>query len=109
MCAGLPRVMSRCRGVDQAVTEIPVTDFDVHAFLLSLPRLLGTTSIERIPANVPYLDCDPELVERWQARLASRERKRPRSLRLLRSLTLPARLSPILLVRGHRLARQPKQ
>ena len=24
--------------------------------------MLGTTSVERIPANVPYLDCDPELV-----------------------------------------------
>jgi hypothetical protein len=39
--------------------------FDVHASLLSLPLLLGTTP-ETIPARTPYLAADPQLVERWK-------------------------------------------
>ena len=41
----------------------PLPAFDVQLPLFSLPRLLGTTSLDRIPADVPYLRCDPELVE----------------------------------------------
>ena len=44
--------------------------FDVHAPLLSLPRLFGTTAAT-IPASVPYLFPDPILVERWRDRLAN--------------------------------------
>ena len=44
---------------------------------LSLPRLLGTSSVERIPAQVPYLDCDPDLVVRWEARLTELGASRP--------------------------------
>ena len=74
----LLRLLQRCAGVDQAVTEITVTAFDVHAFPLSLPRLLETNSVERIPANVPYLDIDTDLVEKWRGRLAALEVQRPR-------------------------------
>ena len=73
----LQRLMRRCRDIDQIVTETPFPDFDVGVFLLSLPHLLGTTSIERIPADIPYIDCDPEWVESWEARLASLEGQRP--------------------------------
>ena len=75
--AELQSLMSRCAGVDEAVTETRMAAFDVHAFLLSLPRWLGTTSVDRIPAKVPYLDCDPELVERWEARLTALDVRRP--------------------------------
>jgi tetratricopeptide (TPR) repeat protein len=44
--------------------------FDVHAPLLSLPGLVGTT-LETIPATVPYLTVDPELVASWRERLAT--------------------------------------
>jgi hypothetical protein len=74
----LLRLLQRCAGVDQAVTEIAVTAFDVHTFPLNLPRLLETTSVERIPANVPYLDIDTRLVETWKARLAALEEQDPR-------------------------------
>lgn len=43
--------------------------FDVHAMLMSLPRLLGTR-LDNIPAKVPYLTADPGAVERWRTRLA---------------------------------------
>jgi tetratricopeptide (TPR) repeat protein len=44
-------------------TQVPA--FDVHAPLLSMPGIFGTT-LESIPADVPYLHADPSLVERWR-------------------------------------------
>ncbi len=46
----------------------PLPQFDVHASLLSLPRLLGTT-LETIPAGDAYLSVDEELVRTWRANL----------------------------------------
>jgi hypothetical protein len=43
--------------------------FDVHAPLLSLPGFFQTT-LDNIPAEVPYLFVDEALVERWRAELA---------------------------------------
>src|SRR5258705_296941 len=42
--------------------------FDVHAPLLSLPRLFGT-NLANVPAQVPYLHADPELMRRWKDKL----------------------------------------
>ncbi len=42
-------------GIQQLISEgSPLPSFDVHAPLMSLPHLLGTT-LETIPANIPYL------------------------------------------------------
>jgi hypothetical protein len=66
-------LFSRCRGVDQVVAEGKLMpSFDVQAPLLSLPALLGTT-LETIPANVPYLFADADMVEKWQAWLESQQ------------------------------------
>jgi hypothetical protein len=46
----------------------PLPDFDCHASLISLPRLMKTT-VERIPANVPYLRADRALAEVWRERV----------------------------------------
>ncbi len=65
----LLRILASCPGIDELVVQgdlIPA--FDVHAPLLSLPRLFGTT-VATIPANVPYLAADPDLVERWRREL----------------------------------------
>ena len=59
-------ILARCQGVDQwigAGSALP--DFDVHAPLLSLPRIMGAT-LGTIPADVPYVFADPELIERWR-------------------------------------------
>src|SRR5207248_8990712 len=42
--------------------------FDVQAPLLSLPGLLGTT-LDTVPANVPYLAADPAKLEQWREKL----------------------------------------
>lgn len=44
---------------------------DLQCALLSLPHAFGTT-LETIPAQVPYLQADPERVTPWQQRLAGR-------------------------------------
>ncbi len=48
----------------------PLPPFDVHASLMSMPGLLATT-VDTVPADVPYLSTDPELVARWRERLAA--------------------------------------
>jgi tetratricopeptide (TPR) repeat protein len=66
-------LFSRCRGVDQVIAEgAPLPEFAVQAPLLSLPALLGTT-LETIPAEVPYLVANPELVEKWRAWLEGQQ------------------------------------
>jgi len=45
-------------------------EFDVQAPLMGLPRIFQTT-LETVPAAVPYLFPDAGLVEKWQHRLAS--------------------------------------
>jgi Flp pilus assembly protein TadD len=44
--------------------------FDVHSPLMSLP-LLTRTNAKNIPAKVPYLSADSNLVEHWRRRLAN--------------------------------------
>jgi len=44
--------------------------FDVHATVLDLPRLFGTT-LATVPANLPYVAADPVRVEKWREELAS--------------------------------------
>jgi tetratricopeptide (TPR) repeat protein len=66
----LQRVLARCAGIDRLVPfGEPWPEFDVQARLLSLPYLLGTNSIEKIPATVPYLEPDAEMVRHWRGRL----------------------------------------
>jgi len=43
-------------------------EYDVQCPLMSLPLVLGTT-LQTIPANVPYLSADAELAQRWKSRL----------------------------------------
>jgi hypothetical protein len=62
-------LFTTCPGVDQLVAEgAEPPPFDVQAPLMSLPLLLGTT-VETVPADVPYLSAEPARVERWRARL----------------------------------------
>jgi FkbM family methyltransferase len=56
-------------GVDRVLgPNDPTPEFDFYIHPLSLPRVFGT-DLESIPAQVPYLQADPDLVERWARRL----------------------------------------
>jgi tetratricopeptide (TPR) repeat protein len=64
-------LLAGCPGIDRLVTgddDLPA--FDVHAALLSLPALFGTT-LATVPASVPYLSADPDLVAHWRRELAA--------------------------------------
>jgi tetratricopeptide (TPR) repeat protein len=53
---------------------VPLPPFDMHCPLLSLPLIFGTT-LDNIPAPVPYLHADPEAVARWRARIGGEGRR----------------------------------
>jgi tetratricopeptide (TPR) repeat protein len=70
--AMLRRLLSGLEGVDQWVnTGESLPAFDLHCPLLSLPLALGTT-LDTIPADVPYLSAEPDRVSFWRDRLGSR-------------------------------------
>ncbi len=65
----LMNLLATCRGIDRLVAfedDLPPADF--HLPLLSLPGALKT-SLETIPADVPYLSAREDLVQDWRARL----------------------------------------
>jgi tetratricopeptide (TPR) repeat protein len=67
----LLRLLASCSGIDRLIGHgeaLPETD--VHAPLLSLPGIFKT-SLETIPANVPYLFADPTLVAEWREKLGN--------------------------------------
>lgn len=54
---------------DVVPVEEPWPECDVHVPLLSLPALFGTT-LGTIPADVPYVRADEQLVDAWRQRLS---------------------------------------
>jgi tetratricopeptide (TPR) repeat protein len=64
-------LLRTCSGVAVAFPpgeECP--PYDVYAYLMSIPGLMRTT-LATIPAHVPYLSADPELIGRWRDELHS--------------------------------------
>jgi Flp pilus assembly protein TadD len=65
----LLKLVARCNGVDMAFEYGSFEpNCDLHAPLLSLPAIFGTT-LETLPAQVPYLVTDKWLVDHWGAEL----------------------------------------
>ena len=64
-------LVATVEGVAQVVAQgDALPEFDVHASLLSLPRICGTT-LDTIPANVPYFTPHSRLACAWKGKLAS--------------------------------------
>jgi hypothetical protein len=65
----LVRLISSLQGVTRVIAEDdPVPDHDLRCPIMSLPLAFGTT-IETIPAGVPYLHADPADAAMWRGRL----------------------------------------
>jgi hypothetical protein len=71
LCADLAGV-SRATGDDAPLGD---GEFDLHCPLMSLPLAFGTT-LETIPAAIPYLAAPADALARWSARLGSASRPR---------------------------------
>jgi hypothetical protein len=66
----LTPLLARAAKIERTVDDGQWPAFDVHAPLMSLPRIFGTT-LETIPASTPYLEADWQLVEHWRQKLSS--------------------------------------
>ena len=67
----IARVVASCPGVERVIPEGSVLpEFALHAPLMSLPLAFGTT-LNSVPASIPYLSADAALAGLWQARLGS--------------------------------------
>ncbi|OGU10250.1 MAG: hypothetical protein A2075_21610 [Geobacteraceae bacterium GWC2_58_44] len=69
--ASLRPLLERIPGVGAVFVmgeELP--PFDLQVPLLSLPHLFGTT-LENLPARVPYLSADPERLAAWRQRMGA--------------------------------------
>ena len=72
----LVRLFQTLEGVEQVISaEQPLPDFDLHCPLFSLPRVFET-SLDTIPADIPYLRAEPAKMEHWKSRLAPVDDKR---------------------------------
>lgn len=68
----LKRALRRLEGVAQVIAhDEPARDVDWQCPLMSLPLAFGTT-LDTIPSGQRYLSGEPELIERWRARLGER-------------------------------------
>ncbi len=76
----LLRIVARCEGVDLAFDGSSlIPSFELHAPLMSLPAILGTTQAT-VPARVPYLPTEPLVVERWRRVLANALGQEPEAM-----------------------------
>ena len=64
-------LMNQINGIQQVVAEgRQLPDFDFYCPLLNLPSVFNTT-LETVPAAIPYITNDPLKVLRWRERLQS--------------------------------------
>lgn len=55
-------------GAEVVALEAPRPRFDLWCSMMSLPRVFGTT-LQTVPAAVPYLSVDPAVADRWRDRV----------------------------------------
>lgn len=65
------RLLTSFEAIDELVQASPgappEVEFDAYASLMDLPGIFGTT-LDTIPADVPYIHADPERVALWRKR-----------------------------------------
>ncbi len=72
----LKRLFARCEGLGAVVGRgEPLPTFDLHCPFMSLPLSMGTT-LDTVPATMPYLIADPAEAHRWAQWLGPRRKPR---------------------------------
>ncbi|MFN3658354.1 MAG: tetratricopeptide repeat protein [Pseudolabrys sp.] len=72
----LQRLVATLPGPVQVVAKgEPLPAFDLHCPMMSLPLAFGTT-VEKVPAQLSYLQAPSEMTAAWAARLGPKERPR---------------------------------
>ncbi len=72
----LVRLLSTLKGADQVLAKgADPPDFDLQAPIMSLPCAFRTT-LQTVPAEVPYLRAEPDKIAAWAQRLGPRTRMR---------------------------------
>lgn len=66
----LRRLLGSLVGVSELVEPDAPVQVDLHCSVMSLPYVFGTT-LDSIPAAIPYLAPPPDAVRHWAARLAA--------------------------------------
>jgi len=67
----LKALLEKCTGVRLVYGDKEaLPNYDWHVPLMSLPHAFGTT-LQTIPANIPYLQADPARCKSWQSRVQS--------------------------------------
>lgn len=67
----LRRILRPLLGDIELLPSVPPAQmFDYHCMLMSLPHVFNT-SVETVPATVPYLYPEPDLIERWRGKIGS--------------------------------------
>ena len=67
----LERILACCRGVRRVLSDKAIlSEFSCYVPLLSLPTIFAT-SVETVPAEVPYLTAPEEVTTRWRDELGS--------------------------------------
>ncbi len=80
--ASLARLLASCPAVSGVLVKgQPAPRFDVHIPQLSLPGIFGT-SLDSIPAQVPYLFPGAELLAQWKEELDAEAASHPRPLKI---------------------------
>ena len=71
--ASLARLLVGMAGIDALAPEgAAMPHFDAYAALPALPHLFGTT-VDTVPAAVPYLDADSDGADRWRGRIGTHD------------------------------------
>jgi len=98
--APLLPLLASAPGIDRLLIQgSKLPPFDVQAPLLSLPGIMHTTPAT-VPATIPYLHANPELVEHWRRELkkgrGARDEGRESSITLSSLAPRPSPLAPFL-------------
>lgn len=72
----MPRTVRAVIGGLEGVAHVvadgePLPSFDCHMPLMGLPGAFGTT-LDTVPANIPYLSVDAGKIERWRTRIGEK-------------------------------------